>query len=342
MAEDIVNRRWLLARRPTGLASPDDFRLETGPVPVPGEGDILVRTLYFGYDASQRIWLTEGGGYMAPIQIGEPMRATTLGQVVRSNDPAYAVGDLVEGLMTWEDYVVVRGDGPMPLRTLPSGDYPLSWNLGVFGIAGLAAYFGVVDRLKVTAADTVVISAATGATGSIAGSICKALGARVIGIAGGADKCRWLVDEADFDAAVDYKDGDLAAHLHDLCPDGVTAYFDNVGGDMLDIVLRQMAPHGRVLISGAVSSGYTSEDVPGPKAFMQICVKQLTVYGLLLFFYGDRFGEGVAQLARWAAEGKLHIEEDVVDGFEKAPALLPTIFTGKQPGKLVLHVADPV
>ncbi|MFE2996695.1 NADP-dependent oxidoreductase [Nocardia sp. NPDC059246] len=338
----LINRQWRLVNRPAGDVEPDDFGYHETDIPTIGDGEVLVRTLYFGYDASQRIWITDDGGYMPPVQIGEPMRTMGIGQAVASNDSAYVVGDFVEGFMSWQDYVVARSDGPMPLRVLPLADYPLSWNLGVFGVGGLTAYFGVVDGLKVKPGDTVVVSAATGATGSLAGAIAKALGAKkVIGIAGGPDKCRWVVEEAGYDAAIDYKNDDIAARLQELCPDGVDAYFDNVGGEMLDTLLLHMAPLGRVLICGAMSSGYTDVEVPGPKNYMRICTHQLTVQGILLFFYRDRLAEGAAQLAEWVAEGRLHVEENIVEGFDNAPALLPTMFSGKKPGKLVLKVADP-
>jgi NADPH-dependent curcumin reductase CurA len=340
----VINRQWLLARRPVGASHPDDFRFNEGSIPsLTADGDVLVRVLYLSYDASQRIWLTEHGGYMKPIQVGEPMRAMGIGQVVESRDPAYKAGDLVEGFMSWQDYVVARADGPMPLRILPKGDFPVSWNLGVFGVAGLTAYFGVVDGLKVNPGDTVVVSAATGATGSLAGAIAKALGAKkVIGIAGGAEKCRWVVEEAGYDAAIDYKNENIDARLKELAPEGVTAYFDNVGGSMLEALIDNMAPKGRILICGAMSSGYHSTEVPGPKNYMRICTHMLTMSGILLFFYADRFPEGVQQLARWVAEGKLHVEENLHEGFEKAPLLLPTMFAGKDPGKLLLKIADPV
>ncbi|MGB4059521.1 MAG: NADP-dependent oxidoreductase [Burkholderiaceae bacterium] len=337
-----INRQWLLAHRPTGAVKPEDFRYQEAAVPTPAPGEVLVRTLYFGYDASQRIWLTEDGGYMPPVQEGEPMRTMGIGQVVASLDPAYAVGDLVEGFMSWQDFVLVRSDGPMPLRVLPQADFPLQWHLGVFGVGGLTAYFGVTDVLKIQPQDTVVISAATGATGSLAGGICKALGARqVIGIAGGADKCRWLVEKAGYDHAIDYKSEDIGQRLQALCPQGVDAYFDNVGGDMLDTLLLHMAPQGRVLICGAMSSGYTSTKLQGPSNYMRICTHMLTVKGILLFFYRDRLTEGAEQLAKWVSQGRLHVEEHVVEGFEHAPQLLPTLFSGKRPGKLILHVADP-
>ncbi|MEV5835501.1 NADP-dependent oxidoreductase [Nocardia sp. NPDC052112] len=337
-----VNRQWLLAERPMGAVTPEHFRYHEAAIPEPTEGEVLVRTLYFGFDASQRIWLTDDGGYMPSIQIGEPMRTMGIGQVVATNDPAYSVGDLVEGFMSWQDYVLARSDGPMPLRVLPKADFPLSWNLGVFGVGGLTAYFGVVDGLKVKPGDTVVISAATGATGSLAGGIAKALGAKtVIGIAGGPDKCRWVLEQPGYDAVIDYKNDDIAEQLKELCPNGVDAYFDNVGGDMLDTLLVQMAPLGRVLICGAMSSGYTDVQVPGPKNYMQICTKQLTMQGILLFFYRDQLADGAAQLAEWVAEGRLNVAERIVDGFENAPALFPTMFSGKEPGKLLLRVADP-
>jgi NADPH-dependent curcumin reductase CurA len=339
-----INRQWLLARRPVGAVENGDFRYQEGAVPEPSDGEILVRTLYFGYDASQRIWLTEDGGYMPPVQIGEPILTMGIGQVVDSRNPDYQVGDLVEGFMSWQDYVLARSDGPMPLRVLPKADYPLSWNLGVFGVGGLTAYFGVTDGLKVRQGDTVVVSAATGATGSLAGGIAKALGAKqVIGIAGGPEKCQWLVEKAGYDIAIDYKNEDIDKRLAELCPQGVDKYFDNVGGEMLDTLLLHMAPLGRILICGAMSSGYTDVKMEqGPRNYMRICTNQLTVQGFLLLFYRDQLAEGAKQMAQWVAEGKLYVEENIVEGFEHAPSLLPTMFTGKRPGKLLLKVADPV
>jgi NADPH-dependent curcumin reductase CurA len=343
MSQTLPNRQWLLARRPQGAVKHDDFDYVVGTVPVPSEGDVLVRSLDFGFDASQRIWLTEDGGYMQPIQIGEPMRCMGIGQVVESRHPDYHPGNLIEGFMSWQDYCLVRADGPMPLRHLPEADFPLSWNLGVFGVGGLTAYFGVADGLKVGQGDVVVVSAATGATGSLACQIAKAMGAAlVIGIAGGADKCRWIVEHAGCDAAIDYKSENLRDRLNELAPAGVDAYFDNVGGDMLDDLLLLMAPKGRVLICGAMSSGYTSVDIAGPRNFMRICTQQLTVQGILLFHYADQIPKAAAQLGQWVAQGLIRVEENRHVGFEKAPELLPTMFTGKAPGKLVLHIADPI
>lgn len=341
MSNAQINRQWLLAKRPVGAVKPDDFVYNEGPVPAPAEGDVLVRTLYFGYDASQRIWLTEDGGYMQPVQVGEPMRAMGIGRVVESRDPTYAVGDLVEGFMAWQDYVLARNDGPMPLRVLPKADYPVSWNLSVFGVGGLTAYFGLKDGLGIRPGDVVVVSAATGATGSLAAGIAKTLGAKtVIGIAGGSEKCRWIVEKAGYDMAIDYQSENIEERLRELCPEGVTAYFDNVGGDMLDTLLMQMAPQGRVLICGAMSSGYTEVKMPAPSNFMRICTHMLTVQGFLLFFYRERLADGAIQMAQWVRDGTLHVEENLFVGFEKAPQLLPTMFTGKAPGKMMLRVNE--
>lgn len=337
-----TNRQWVLARRPEGAVRVDDFRYQQEAVPVPGDGDVLVRSLYFGFDASQRIWLTDDGGYMRPVQIGEPMRTMGIGQVVESRNPGYSPGDIVEGFLAWQDYTLARSDGPMPLRVLPAAGYPLTWNLGVLGVGGLTAYFGASDGLKIVPGDVVVVSAATGATGSLVAGIAKQMGAaRVIGIAGGPEKCRWIVEQAGYDAAIDYQNDDIDKRLAELCPQGVDAYFDNAGGDILDTMFLHMAPRGRVLICGAMTSGYTGVKLQGPQNYMRICTHQLTVRGILLFFYADQLEAGARQLGQWIAEGKLHVEENVVEGFEKAPELLPTMFAGKAPGKLVLHVADP-
>lgn len=339
-ASGIENRQWILNRRPVGDVRPDDFSLVVGGLPQLRDGDVLVRSLYFGYDASQRIWLTDDGGYMPPIMPGEPMRCMGIGEVVESRNTDYQPGQKVEGFMSWQDYPVVRADGPMPLRVLPDAPYPLSWNLGVFGVGGLTAFFGVTDGLKVKAGDTVVISAATGATGSIACQIAGILGARVIGIAGGPEKCRWIMEHAGCTEAIDYKNEDVGARLSELAPNGVDAYFDNVGGDILDTLLLQMAPRGRILICGAMSQGYTDVKLQGPTNYMRICTHQLTVQGILLFFYADRIPMAAAQLAEWVMQGRVHVQESLHQGFEKAPQLLPTMFTGKAPGKLLLKVRD--
>lgn len=340
---DTVNRQWILKHRPKGEVTADDFRYEENSVPsAANEGDVLVRVIYFGFDASQHVYVSESGGYMNPVMPGEPMRTMGIGQVVESKDPNYQPGNLVTGFMEWSDYAICRADGPMPLTLIPPVDYPLSWNLGVFGVGGLTAYFGIMGGLKVKAGDTVVISAATGATGAIACQIAKLLGARVIGVAGGPEKCQWIKEKAGCDEAIDYKNDNLREKMKELAPEGVECYFDNVGGDMLNEMLLHMKPLGRVLICGAMSQSYleTQTNV-GPGNYMQICVKQLSVEGILLFFYADQIPKGIADLGQWVQEGKILVEEAHYEGFEKAPELLPTIFKGKAPGKMVLKIAEP-
>lgn len=260
-----INRQWLMARRPAGDLTPDDFRYTEGSIPDPGDGEVLLRTLYFGYDATQRLWMTEDGGYMDPVAVGDAVRAMGIAQVVKSRHPDYKTGDLVDGFMSWQDYVVVRPGGPMPMRVLPKANYPLSWNLGMFGVGGLTAYFGTVDVLRVQPGDTVVVSAATGATGHVVGGIAKAMGAKkVIGFAGDADKCRWIVESGHYDAAINYKTDDIPARLRELCPDGVDDYYDNVGGDILDEMFLHMKQRGRMVICGAMSQGYVDLNFQGP------------------------------------------------------------------------------
>ncbi|WP_205910223.1 NADP-dependent oxidoreductase [Rhizobium sp. FKY42] len=337
-----VNRQWVLKRRPVGPVSRADFNYVEGKPPTQlDEGDVLVRALYFGFDASQRIWLTEDGGYMDPIMPGEVMKSMGIGQVVESRHPDYKPGQMVEGFMSWQDYPIMRADGPMPLRILPPADYPLSWNLGIFGVGGLTAYFGVTAGLNVTAGETVVISAATGATGNLACQIAKLKGAKVIGIAGGAAKCRWVLENTGADHCVDYRAPDYIEQIRALAPDGVNAYFDNVGGEMLNEMIMLMAPRGRILICGAMSQGYEDTRCEGPSNYMQMVNNHLTMVGIHLFFYADQIPAAAQQLGQWTMEGKLRALENHQEGFEKAPDLLPTMFTGKDPGKLVLKIAEP-
>lgn len=337
----IVNRRWLLARRPQGLPVAADFRLEQGVVPSIGEGQILVRTLYFGLDPIQRLWLGTDTAGIPPVGICEPVRGTVIGQVVASNDPSYREGEIVEGLLSWQDYVVTAAKGAMPLRKLPSSGYPLSWHLGVLGVPGLTAFFGITLGLEVKGGDTVVISGATGATGSTACQLANHLGARVIGIAGGRDKCDWAVQRAGCEAALDYRSDTWIAELRRIAPGGPDAYFDNVGADMLDNLLLQMAPGGRVLICGAMSQGYADMVMQGPRNYMRIATHELRLTGVSLFRQSHRIPEALDRLGRLVASGALRAHESVIEGLEAAPALLPTMFTGKPPGKLVVHVADP-
>jgi hypothetical protein len=335
-----LNRQWLLRRRPEGLVSDDDFEYREAPPPEPGPGQALLRTLWFSFDPTQRGWLNDAPGYMAPVQLGEPMRAVGVAQVVASRHDGFRIGDLVHGTLSWEDYVVTDGSGLMAVRRVPAG-VPPTWTLGVLGITGLTAYFGLLDVGRARAGDTVVVSAAAGATGSVVGQIAKIAGCRVVGIAGGPEKCRWLVERAHFDAAIDYKSEKVRARLAALCPAGIDVYFDNVGGAILDAALLNLAHGARVVICGGISSGYGAEPSPGPRHLMQLVIKGAHMEGFLVMQFRERFGRASRQLLEWVRAGRIVFEEDIVEGFEHAPATLRRLFEGRNFGKQILKVAEP-
>jgi NADPH-dependent curcumin reductase len=340
MNTKIENRRWLLKNRPVEASQASDFVKEIGSVPTNlKEGDVLVKSLYWSFDASQRIWLTQDGGYMDPIAIGDAMRTVGIGRVIKSRHPDYAEGQIVEGFMAWEDYVIMRADGLMPLQVLPDASIPLTWFLGVLGISGLTAYLGLTEGLNIKKGENLVVSAAVGSLGSLVAGMAKQLGAgKVVGIAGGSEKCRWLTEVAGYDAAIDYKNDDIAERLADLFPNGVDNYFDNVGGDILDEMFLHMRVHGKILICGAMSSGYTGVKLIGPTNYMRICTHNLLVKGILLAHHAQQIPEAIKQISTWLEQGLLHVEENIVEGFDNAPSILPSVFAGKAPGRLILKV----
>lgn len=340
MTMNIENRRWLLKHRPVGPVQENDFVKEITSVPTElTEGDVLVKSLYWSFDASQRIWLTKNGGYMKPIAIGDAMRTVGIGRVVESRHPDYSEGQIVEGFMAWEDYVIMRADGQMPLQILPDVPIPLTWFLGVLGVSGLAAYFGLTEGLNIKQGENLVVSAAAGSLGSLVAGMAKQLGAgKIVGIAGGPEKCKWLTEVAGYDAAIDYKNDNIAKRLAELFPGGVDNYYDNVGGDILDELFLQMRSQGKMLICGAMSSGYTSTKLVGPTNYMRICTHNLTLKGIHLFYYTEKIPDAIKKISQWLEEGVLHVEENIVEGFDNAPSLLPSVFAGKAPGRLILKV----
>jgi NADPH-dependent curcumin reductase CurA len=335
-----TNRRWTLARRPHGMVKESDFAFGEQPVPPVGDGQVLVRVLYLSFDPTQRGWIEDRPSYLPPVQIGEVMRAAGVGQVVASKDPNCQPGDLVQGLFGWQDYALLPGMMLGANAKLPPG-VPPTWFLGVLGITGLTAYFGMLDLGKPKAGETVVVSGAAGATGSVAGQIAKLQGARVVGIAGGPDKCAWLTKEAHFDAAIDYKHEDVAARLRELCPKGVDVYFDNVGGEILDAVLGQIAQRARVVLCGAISGYNEATPPPGPRNLMNLVVQRGRMEGFIILDYLPRFGEAVPKLAAWVQSGEIVHQEDVQHGLENAPRTLLRLFSGANSGKQILQVAEP-
>jgi NADPH-dependent curcumin reductase CurA len=331
-----TNAQWRLAARPVGLPKPSDWEYVEEPAAEPADGQFLVELEYLSLDPAMRGWMNEARSYVPPVGIGEVMRAGGIGRVVESRNPDRAVGDLVSGMFGVQRYAITDGRGITAVDTTLA---PAPVHLGVLGTTGLTAYFGLLDVGRPEPGQTVVVSGAAGAVGSVAGQIARIKGCRAVGIAGGPEKCEWLTEELGFDAAIDYKRGDVRAQLREHAPDGVDVYFDNVGGEILDDVLRRIARGARVVICGAISQ-YNAEQPPrGPANYMQLLVARASMTGFLVFDYAERYAEGVAQLARWRESGELRSREDVVrGGLNRFPEVLLMLFRGENTGKLILEL----
>ncbi|HLK87264.1 MAG TPA: NADP-dependent oxidoreductase [Candidatus Binataceae bacterium] len=334
------NRQWLLAARPEGLIKESDFRWNEAAIGSPADGQMLIRNLAFSFDPTQRGWMSMDT-YIPAIPLGEPMKAAAVGQVVESKHPHFGRGDLVQGLLGWEDYSLSDGKGLFGLQKLAPGTDPLL-ALSLLGITGLTAYFGTLDIGQVKAGETFVVSGAAGATGSVAGMIAKIKGCRVIGIAGGRDKCDWLVKDLGFDAAIDYKHENVRDALARHCPNGIDVFFDNVGGEILELVLARLAMGARIVLCGAISR-YNEAGMsgPGPKNYFNLILRAARMEGFLVFQFARRYPEAIAQLSQWLAEGKVKNRIDLAQGLEHAPQTLIRLFTGANVGKQLLKLADP-
>src|SRR5512139_1124943 len=333
-----MNRQIVLRRRPTGLVGPEDTELISLPAPEPAGGEALVRTTYIGIDAAARTWLNDQPGYLPPVQLGEVIRAAGIGEVVASRCDAYAVGDVVTTLTGFQEYVISRDDVFTTL--VPGPDVDQIAVMSVYGPTGATAYFGMVGIGKPQPGETVVVSAAAGATGSIAGQIAKIRGARVVGIAGGSEKCRAVVEDFGFDACIDYREGDLSAALKQHCPKGVDVYFDNVGGPILDAVLGRLARKARVVLCGVISSYLTGEH-PGPANYVNLLSKTALMQGFNALDEWDRFDEAFGPLRQWAQEGKLVHRETIYEGIESCVDAMNGLFTGANIGKMLVKVSEP-
>jgi NADPH-dependent curcumin reductase CurA len=333
-----VNRQIRLAARPSGLPKPSDWSLVQEPVPAPGEGEFVVDISHISLDPAMRGWMNAGASYIEPVEVGEVMRAGCVGRVSASAHPAFAVGEHVYGTFGVQEHALSDGKGA--IKVDPSLA-PLPRYLGAFGMTGLTAYFGMLDVGKVKEGETVVVSGAAGAVGSVAGQIGKLKGARAVGIAGGEEKCAWLTDELGFDAAIDYKSENVRKALRTHAPEGVDVFFDNVGGEILDAVLTRLARHARIVICGAVSQYNNTEPVRGPSNYMSLLVFRASMTGMVVFDYAARYGEATAELAGWMREGRLVSREDVVQGgVEDFHDTLLKLFGGANVGKLVLQIGD--
>jgi NADPH-dependent curcumin reductase CurA len=332
-----VNRQWRLARRPQGMVDAADFSWSEQPVPEVEDGEVLIRNIYLSCDPAQRGWMAYDT-YLPAVKVGDVMRSAAVGQVVESRDDAFDAGQLVVGILGWQDFAIVH-PASTKLTILPPG-IPIEASLSVLGLNGMTAYFGLLEIGNPMPGETVVVSAAAGATGSAAGQIARIKGCRVIGIAGGREKCAY-VRELGFDDVIDYKSEDVALRLGETCPQGVNVYFDNVGGDMLNAVLARLAMHGRVVLCGAIARYNDTSPAPGPSNYLQLISRRGSMEGFIVLDYLDRAGEAIPVLYGWMAAGKLKYRTDILHGLENAPAALVRLFTGENHGKQVVKISDP-
>ncbi len=330
------NQQVILARRPVGVPKPEHFELVTVPVPELNDGQLLVRISHWSVDPAMRGWANDVPNYSPPVELGTPMRSFAVGQVTASRHPDYAEGDIVEGLLGWQTHVVTDGSniGHKVLET----DLPHSYALGVLGLNGITAYFGVTDTLNVKASDTVVVSTAAGAVGSAVGQIAKLLGARTVGIAGGPEKTRQCLEEFGFDAAIDYKSQDVSAAIAQTCPDKVDCYFDNTCGPISDAVMQHLNIGARIAICGTASITEWDPLPIGPRVHRQLLVARARMQGLLVFDYVDQHAQARTALAGWLREGKLNIREHILNGPETAPGAIAMLYNGQNTGKLIIAV----
>ena len=334
---NLTNRQFRLAARPVGMPKRSDWTFAEERVAEPSEGELLVKVLYISLDPAMRGWMNEAKSYVPPVGIGEVMRALAVGRVIASRHPGFATGDFVSGSFGVQEYALSNGKGVTQVDTRIA---PLPLHLSTLGMSGMTAYFGLLEIGRPKPGDTVVVSAAAGAVGSLVGQIAKIKGCRAVGIAGGAEKCRYIVDELGFDAAIDYKREDVKKALQAHCPNGIDVYFDNVGGDILDTALTRLARGARIVICGAISQYNNTGPVKGPGNYRSLLVNRASMTGFLVFDYAERYGQGAREMAGWLAAGKLKSREDIVEGLETFPDALLKLFNGENFGKLMLKLAE--
>jgi NADPH-dependent curcumin reductase CurA len=331
------NRQVRLKARPEGIPQPQHFEIAAAPLPEVGEGQFLVRNLYLSVDPAMRGWVSAVANYSKPVEIGEVMRSRDVGEVIASRHADYRVGDKVVGWFGWQEYA--HSDGKGVIRRVEEKDIPLSAALGVLGMNGVTAYFGLLDVGEPKAGETVVVSTAAGAVGSAAGQIAKIKGCRTVGIAGGPEKVRLCREEFGYGAAIDYKaERDLNAALARACPQGIDVYFDNTSGRISDAVLRHINKRARIVICGTASVSSWDPWPTGPRVERHLLVKSARMEGFLVFDYEHRTGEAVPQLAQWVREGKLRYREDILEGLEQAPDAIAGLYRGENLGKRLVKL----
>ncbi|MFT4768725.1 MAG: NADPH-dependent curcumin reductase CurA [Glaciecola sp.] len=335
----MTNQTWVLRQRPVGDIKDSDLELVESPLGELPDAHVRVKTIYLSLDPTNRIWMSDTDAYLPPVAIGEGMRGGSIGVVTESKHLLVQVGAIVNtGLSQWALYNDIHGDMVNVLPEIPG--LPLTAFMGPLGATGMTAYFGLTDIGKPKEGDTLVVSAAAGAVGSMVGQIGKLHGCRVVGIAGSDDKCQWLTETAGFDAAINYKKENVADALDHHCPDGIDINFENVGGEIMDAVIARLNDFSRMPLCGLISSYNDTEATPGPYNFANLLMRRTLLKGFIILDYLDRFPEGMQAMAGWLAEGKIHYETDIVEGLENAPSSLERLFSGKNLGKLVVRVSQ--
>ena len=332
-----VNRQVLLTARPTGIPDTEHFKIVEGPVPVPGDGQILVRNIFLSVEPAMRGWVSAVANYSEPVAIGAVMRSLAAGRVAASRHPDFRAGELVTGWFGWQDYAAAPASAVE--QRVTETDLPLSAALGVLGLNGITAYFGLLDVGQVSEGDTVVVSTAAGAVGSCVGQIAKIKGCRTVGIAGGREKVRLCREEFGYDAAFDYQSDDLEAALAAACPDGVDVYYDNTAGPISDTVYRHLRVGARVVVCGTASVASWDPVPQGPRVERHLLVKRARMQGFIIFDYAARFGEARTALAQWVRSGALRYREDILDGIDKAPGAIAGLYRGENLGKRLIRIA---
>jgi hypothetical protein len=331
------NKQLLLQKRPIGLPEKDTWKLVETKIPSPKDGEILIQSEYLSLDPAMRGWINEGKSYIAPVELNDVMRAGGVGKVIESKNPNFNVGDYVYGQLGVQQYVVTDGKG---YHKVDPNLAPLPTYTGALGMPGMTAYFGILEVGELKEGDAVLVSGAAGAVGSIVGQIAKIKGCTVIGIAGGPDKCKYLIEELGFDGAIDYKNNNVATKLKEYFPKGIDVYFDNVGGEILDLALGRLAMHGRIVICGAISQYNNKTAIKGPSNYLSLLVNRGTMRGMVVFDYAKDYQKAAMQMGQWMMQGKLKSKEDVYEGIENFHETFLRLFSGEKLGKLVLKVSE--
>ena len=334
-----INRQFILKSRPVGQITDETFEAREGEVPEIAEGQILCKNLYLSLDPAMRGWISESPAYSEPVPIDGVMRGACLAEVIESKNDDYAVGDKVYGLLGWQEYAAA-GPEELPVK-LPEGlPIPLTNFLSVLGVTGITAYFGLNDIGQAKEGDTVLVSTAAGAVGSIVGQLAKLKGCRVVGLAGTDEKCAWIVDELGFDAAINYKTDDLEASIRKTCPDRIDVYYDNVGGDILNAALGHLNLGARIVICGAIQRFNRTDTLPGPTNYINLLGKRATMRGFVILDYRDRFMEAIGTLAPLVISKQIKFKEEIIDGLENAPTAIHKLYDGTNTGKLIVKIAE--